>query len=420
MFKKISICLFTFCLLSLYSFAQDWQRANANKQLPDSTGILALATNGNTVFAATTKGLYISTNNGTHWDLKNTGLSGKRIYAFAFKGTDVIIGTSTGIFVSSDIGDNWIPKNVGMSGETVYALLVDGNNVFAGVDGGVYISTDNCSNWSEKNEGFSDAAFMSVSAFAKKGNLIFTGTSDGVYITSDNGSNWVPKSNGLVDMAVTYLVASNNAVYLSCDSYLKGVYQSVDNGENWVQKNNGLLPESDQRYSLICADDTTLLAGGMVSGVYISTNRGNSWESFNNGLSDYIKQNELILAKNDTLYYVASKGETGFCNLWKKAIREDSVVQAVNDVNSGAFLKINPNPTTDVATISYQLQSAGNINLTVIDVLGRETVNLVSGYKEAGEYKHTFSKSETKLNRGIYFIKLTIAKNVYMTKMIIE
>ncbi|NQS97762.1 MAG: T9SS type A sorting domain-containing protein [candidate division Zixibacteria bacterium] len=60
-----------------------------------------------------------------------------------------------------------------------------------------------------------------------------------------------------------------------------------------------------------------------------------------------------------------------------------------------------PNPFNSSTAISYQLQAAGFVTLVVYDVMGREVVRLVDGYRSAGAYDVSFNGGE--LASGVYF-----------------
>jgi hypothetical protein len=63
-----------------------------------------------------------------------------------------------------------------------------------------------------------------------------------------------------------------------------------------------------------------------------------------------------------------------------------------------------PNPFNPTTTIEYSVPEAGNIHLTVHDLLGKEIATLVNGYFEAGVYTIQFDGSS--LSSGIYIYKL--------------
>jgi hypothetical protein len=84
---------------------------------------------------------------------------------------------------------------------------------------------------------------------------------------------------------------------------------------------------------------------------------------------------------------------------------------AASDATSlGTGLQGNyPNPFNPTTTISYQLASAGNVNLKIYDILGREIAMLVNGDKVAGAYTATFDGS--RMASGIYFVRMSVKPN---------
>jgi len=74
-----------------------------------------------------------------------------------------------------------------------------------------------------------------------------------------------------------------------------------------------------------------------------------------------------------------------------------------------------PNPFNANTSISYTLAEAGNVNLSVYDISGRQVATLVDGQKESGEHTATWSASE--FSSGVYFYKLTTADYTATKKM---
>jgi len=66
-----------------------------------------------------------------------------------------------------------------------------------------------------------------------------------------------------------------------------------------------------------------------------------------------------------------------------------------------------PNPFNPRTVIGWQMVDGGWISLRVYDVLGREVVTLIDGYKQAGHYQIEFDGS--KLPSGVYFYNLEVS-----------
>lgn len=69
-----------------------------------------------------------------------------------------------------------------------------------------------------------------------------------------------------------------------------------------------------------------------------------------------------------------------------------------------------PNPFNPTTTISYELSTAGQVSLTVFDILGREIVNLVDGILPAGQYETAWDGLDAEGNvvpSGTYLYRLS-------------
>ncbi|RJQ59676.1 MAG: T9SS C-terminal target domain-containing protein [Stygiobacter sp.] len=78
-----------------------------------------------------------------------------------------------------------------------------------------------------------------------------------------------------------------------------------------------------------------------------------------------------------------------------------------------------PNPFNPETTISYKVQAASKVSLKVYDLLGREVVTLVDGFKQPGIYNSTFSALRSSLTSGVYFYTLKSGYFVSTKKMVL-
>ena len=74
-----------------------------------------------------------------------------------------------------------------------------------------------------------------------------------------------------------------------------------------------------------------------------------------------------------------------------------------------------PNPFNPITTIRFNLPEAGNVKLTLFNILGQEIKTIVNEYKESGVHTINFDASE--LNSGMYIYKIETGTFVQTRKM---
>ncbi len=74
-----------------------------------------------------------------------------------------------------------------------------------------------------------------------------------------------------------------------------------------------------------------------------------------------------------------------------------------------------PNPFNPATRIRFNLPEAGNVKLTIYNILGQEIRTLVNEYKESGVYTISFDASG--LNSGMYIYKIEANGFVQTRKM---
>lgn len=97
--------------------------------------------------------------------------------------------------------------------------------------------------------------------------------------------------------------------------------------------------------------------------------------------------------------------------------------------NSGSYLKPEeftvsgayPNPFNRSATISYSLNSAGDIDVAVFNIIGQQVKTLYKGKQTAGIYRLRWDGLDGKgidLQSGIYFINLIYNNKIQSTRIV--
>lgn len=106
----------------------------------------------------------------------------------------------------------------------------------------------------------------------------------------------------------------------------------------------------------------------------------------------------IITSKSETFVVTSTKGENN---------------QAVKD----EFINIYPNPSKGDMTVSFQLKSAQNVEISIFNPLGEKVKNILSGMVDTGKQSlHIDTKS---LSAGVYFLVMKSDSGVRSVKVAI-
>jgi len=205
-----------------------------------SATVTSLALFGGNLFAATTNGVFISSNNGANWAVVDSGLPYNNTdSAFVATALTVIGGTlytciyNYGLFYTANNGVSWTPVTSGMGGESVYSFAQAGTNVYAGAGNGVFVSSDNGADWAIIDTGLTNTIVNSLAVVG--GANVYAATQyGGVFMLSTNGSIiWNPENNGFpspLPLISALIVSGGNLVAGTSG----GVYVSQSGLSNWT------------------------------------------------------------------------------------------------------------------------------------------------------------------------------------------
>jgi photosystem II stability/assembly factor-like uncharacterized protein len=402
----LSVLVSVIMLLPPTELRAQWQLRALNGR-----SVHALLTNGGFSFAGTdTAGFFISTDDGSTWTRRNSGLTNNFVRTFALSGSNLFAGTlgPAGVYLTTNNGVNWTIANSGITNQTIHALAFNGATLLAGSNGsGVYKSTDNGASWQPSNTGLSDLSVHALlvasgRAFAGTGS---TSTTGGVFISTDNGATWsLPATSptnirSLATNGIGLFAATNGA----------GVYKSTDNGATWSAANTGLTHMSVR---VIISSGANLFAGTNGGGVYLSTNSGANWSQINTGLTSL---SILSLATNSTTLYAGT--QTG--GVWTRPLSQVVAVDepGVSAPTSFTLEQNYPNPFNPTTMLSFTIPSSSLVTLKVFDVLGREVATLVNEDKAAGRYSVDWNAAS--YASGLYFYRLSANGITELKKMML-
>ncbi len=260
---------------------QHWSEHSSGLPLPDPVYKLSTNLNGQKVYAATEKGLFVSSGSVNSWTVVS-GLPTDRYTALDFSVRNlntIYVGTGLhGVLVSTDSGSSW--TQAGSGGlpvtESVNDLAVDADvgHVWSVEASGVYRLDSQKNRWQSLSTGLpSGIAINTVLPAGLAGgpaNLVYLGTNRGFFLSEDAGAHWkrgaVPLSGTSVH---TILIDSRNTdtktLYLATDA---GALQSIDSGQDWGLLAKG-LPANQPVKTLVLGGDNYAQIYAVADAIYL-------------------------------------------------------------------------------------------------------------------------------------------------------
>ncbi|MFN0107510.1 MAG: SBBP repeat-containing protein [Blastocatellia bacterium] len=295
----------------------------------------------NTIFAATTQGLFKSTDGGGQWNF--TGLlpsvSGTQpvVNAIVFDPkmpTIAYLATSLGVYKSFNGGTSFQLRSIGLPSGNVFALLVDPVNpatLYAGTPSGVYKSVNGGESWipanSVSNDSLSSTTIRNLVFDPTNPATIYAGTSRGVYKTVNSAGVWAAVNSGLgTGSAVPNITAlaidptAPMTLYAGANTANTMLFKTTNGGAAWQPSDTGLgatvggvvMRMAPVSLAVDKSMPATIYAGTPL-GVFKTTNAGGNWNLASNGLA---ARNVTALAidpaATNTVYAGAAAGSDAF------------------------------------------------------------------------------------------------------------
>jgi photosystem II stability/assembly factor-like uncharacterized protein len=241
-----------------------WTDTNVSLTAHDFT----VSPNGSIFACSFADGVFKSTDGGVTWAGSNNNLTELEVNTVAAVpngsgGTNILAGTYSGIFISSNDGGSWDLREVN-SMPFDFAVIPDGSGgheIFGGGEAGVWSSTNYGATWGVLGLG---ATARSVVATNNGASLFAGGEAFGVYRSTDGGANWTLVNNGLADLRIKTLLSPDGTNLFAAG--VGGVFLSIDQGDHWTSVSTGLT--AGVLSLAMSADGTNLLAGTTEFGVW--------------------------------------------------------------------------------------------------------------------------------------------------------
>lgn len=332
---------------------------------------------------------------------------------------DILMATwgRAGLYRSDATARLWAPVDVTDPDITIVNAIaqspIDGT-IYISADGGqIFRSVDDGVTWVFMGRlpgGAADTPWSLV-VDPDDDTIIYAGTfGNGVMVSHNRGKNWAP-----VDGNATLL--ANNAGHVfdmvfDPDAHVlllgtgRGVWRSADGGDTWSLLDPAFLfgippdgPNPPEVRSLAYDAAGNLYVATWGNGVHVNTDPTGVGTFDPYALrGEFVFTVEINPGTGDV--FMASR-DAGMQFVLASATSNETQVEIPSEfVLEGNF----PNPFNPTTNIRFAVPEAGNVRLSVYDLLGREVAVLVDGMIESGWHDVRFDAS--KLPSGAYLYRL--------------
>jgi hypothetical protein len=255
------------------------------------------------VFASSVYGLYKSSNRGVTWSLAH-GFGSFKV-AVSANGSVVYSVSTGGPIRSSDGGVTFGAAGSGFPAFTsVASLNVDPQNadtVYAALlsNAGVYKSTDGAAHWTAANSGLTASAYYSLIIDPLLSSVLYAGAGPGrIFKSIDAGSSWTELTNGLGNSFYRSMAISASTIIAVTDA---GFYKSTNEGSSWSGPSQ---PGADTAVAVDPKNAANIL---LVSNFNLlrSTNGGSNFTTAASGLTAAYTQSISADPRNESIIYAS-------------------------------------------------------------------------------------------------------------------
>jgi len=191
--------------------------------------ITSIHADGSLILAGTLNGFFVSTDSGSHFSERDTGLSDLRITGVTFFDGNIFLGTrNAGAYISYDLGKHWKSLVNELDCPTISSISSDDNLIYVtSLCSGFYVSSDAGQTWVKQNSGLptiETTSFVKISS-----GKYFLGTKQFGLFYSNTVGNECSWKNVLPDYTVTSLDYLGNSLFAgTTEGLFKGNIESAN------------------------------------------------------------------------------------------------------------------------------------------------------------------------------------------------
>jgi len=248
--------------------------------------------------------LFKSTNSGESWNAIGSGLVpgllqfGTSPFAFDPQNSSTVYAaTSSGVYKSTDGGIGFAPYSRARA-LPVFSLALDPQRSGT-VLAGIYKSTDAGMSWVEASTDFGNW-FSALAIDPQNPTTVYAGTGDvecgvgtsrGIFQSVDEGTSWVDTQAGFGCISAIVIDPQKAGTLYAGSWYNGGVNKSTDGGRSWISVSSGLMSitlfgPSVTALAIDPQSTGTLFAGA--NGIFKSTDGGAHWLGANAGIPEFL------------------------------------------------------------------------------------------------------------------------------------
>ncbi|HEX2933711.1 MAG TPA: YCF48-related protein, partial [Bacteroidales bacterium] len=351
---------------------------------------------GNIFISSFYEGIYKTSDEGKTWNLVNTGLSTKDVAYLKASGDSIFAGTTDGLFVSKNMGANWTVFSTELTGKYITDIVIKDTVLCVGVfNEGTY-------SFSKRGVLLSKPDLRAIPKLRPlgviDGKLYGAQSFYGLYYSDIPNIQWQSVSSPLEDQWPLCIIDCKDTLLVGVSGF--GVYRSSDKGQSWKESSTGMRAF---KFESIATMGSNVYAATDINGVFVSENKGTTWQRVNNGLGNKTNTSDLLI--NDTVIFLATNSEVYISNdkgaNWKAAPDLNAMKLATNgETVYVASLDRGINSTGDNGK-TWQHVNFADSSKIIWDIDARDSIILV-GTNEGGTFlSENYGKTWTNITTGL-------------------
>jgi photosystem II stability/assembly factor-like uncharacterized protein len=367
----------------------------------------SFAVDGQSIYAGTDSGIFVSSDNGTRWVRPPAPLTSSAVTSLFAAGSAIFAGTwNDGAFRSPDQGRSWVK----VSDYRFECWAATGSKVFAANFGdGIFRSDDGGTTWTGFSSGLQTLEMSCL--LAANGDVLAGASFGGIYGLSDDGTTWAEANTGLTQYIINSLVANGDNVFAGT---MDGFFRSASSAINWVKVDIGL--PANTSVGLLSAGEGILFANTQY-GLFVSIDGGVSWAPVGSA--------GLPTSANIRLGAVCASHVFGVLDdqVWRRPLAEMTVgargLQPRSRLACTADFRIlAQDRVASEMIIVLSMPHSGRGSIRVYDLVGRQVATVVDGLFGPGSVKVSWSTRG--IPAGFYVVGVQVGHGLSRKKIAVS